>query len=196
MKVLALCGSPRPNGNTSYLLKRIVEEIKGQSHDAEFIQLSKFNIAECNGCLICEETECSGDCTINDDMQAYVIPQMLSCDAIILGSPSYFDLPTAQMKRFMDRSNMILGQVIKRALRYGLVVVGQSDKASLDATCRALRRYCRIFGMKEVAGSPVKAIARNEGDVSRNYSTLEAAERLAHSLISPRKGVSHERRSK
>lgn len=192
MKVLALCGSPRTKGNTAYILKNIVEEIRRQGHVAEIIHLSELDIMECNGCLVCEETECTGDCTIHDDIQAYVIPQLLTCDAIVLGSPSYFGLPTAQMKRFMDRSNMVLSQVTKRGLRYGLVVVGQSEKASLDATCRALRRYCKILGMREVAGSPVRAIARDEGDVRNDKSALEAAERLARSLISPRGVVSNE----
>ena len=195
MKVLALCGSPRKTGNTSYLLDIVVKEVIRRGHIAECLHLSELDIADCNGCLMCEETECNGDCTINDAMQSIVIPQLLTSNAIVLGTPSYFDLPTAQIKRFMDRSNMVLNKLSNLRLRYGLVVVGQSEKKSLDATCRALRRYSRICCMKEVQGSPVRVIARNEGDVHTDEAAIAAAIRLARSLIGVRK-VDNERTAK
>jgi multimeric flavodoxin WrbA len=183
MKVLALCGSPRANGNTSQLLAVVARELRSQGHSVDILNLGDLAIADCNGCLVCEETECSGDCSIEDDMQRRVVPLLLAADAIILGSPSYFDMPSAQIKRFMDRSNMVLNRITKKGMACALVVVGQSEMASLNAACRALRRYTKICGMKEVRGSPVRVIARDEGDVRASKSAIDEAKGLANGLI-------------
>jgi len=186
MRVLALCGSPRPAGNTAFLLQSLAERVRKLGHTAEVLHLPDLRIQECNGCLVCEATDCTGDCTLVDDMQAMAVPKLLAADAVVLGSPTYFDLPSAQIKRFMDRTNMILSRLTEKKLSFGLVVVGQSGIDSLDATCRALRRYCQICGMTEVEASPVLAVARDEGDVRSNPSAMRDTERLAEALVRAR----------
>jgi len=181
-KVLAVCGSPRVSGNTAFLLRTMVEDLVAAGGDAKFLMLSNLSIEDCNGCLICEETDCTGDCSINDDMQKTVIPELLSTDALILGTPSYFDLPSAQLKRFMDRTNMILSKLTNKSLALGIVVTGQSEIPSLKATCEAVRNYCRICHMKESRKSPILVIARDVGDASKNLEAIKSVKALGRNL--------------
>ncbi|MCL0058670.1 flavodoxin family protein [Dehalococcoidia bacterium] len=182
MKVLAICGSPRIKGNTSSLLKSMVEHLNAEGVDTQLLMLSDLKIEDCNGCLVCEDTDCTGDCTIEDDMQKMVVPELLSSNALVLGTPSYFDLPTAQMKRFMDRTNMILTKLTKRKLPVGIIIVGQSEIASLEAACEAVRHYCGICEMNEVKRSPVFVIARDIGDASRNTDAINAVKELGREI--------------
>ncbi|MCF8045021.1 MAG: NAD(P)H-dependent oxidoreductase, partial [Desulfarculaceae bacterium] len=39
MKVVAFNGSPRKNGNTSYLLKTVLQTLEGNGIETEFIQV-------------------------------------------------------------------------------------------------------------------------------------------------------------
>lgn len=177
-----MCGSPRKEGNTAFLLGEIVSRLKGMGISAECLMLIDLRIGLCDGCLRCEVTDCTGDCSIDDDMGRLVVPKLMDADALIIGTPSYFDLPTALVKNFMDRTNMILGRLTEKALPCGIVVVGQSDMESLNTACEAVRRYCRICEMQEVEHSPVAAVARDCGDVRGDSDAVGKARELADSV--------------
>jgi multimeric flavodoxin WrbA len=115
-------------------------------------------------------------------MTKIVAPRLLAADGLIIGTPSYFDLPTGLLKVFMDRSNAILAELTEKKLPYGLVVVGQSNMESLSFATQALERFCGICGMECVPDGHVKAIARDVADVQRNESNMKAARRLGLSL--------------
>jgi len=99
MYVIGISGSPRKNGNTSFLVRQALEEIKNQGIDTELIELSDYRIADCRGCEGCRQTYA---CVIRDDMQK-IYPLLEKADAVILGSPTYFYDVTALMKAFLDR---------------------------------------------------------------------------------------------
>jgi len=101
MKVLYISGSPRKNSNTDYLL-RITQSITG----GEFIKLSNYKIEPCRSCRICQKTS---KCVIDDDMCNFIIPKLIEADAIVIGSPVYFNNVSAQTKAFMDRTWCIRG---------------------------------------------------------------------------------------
>jgi multimeric flavodoxin WrbA len=178
-----LNGSPRINGNTAFLLKTLAKEIDRLGHQSKYIQISEHDIGDCNGCLICEDTDCTGYCVINDDMQKFVLPELLLADVLVIGSPAYFDLPTGQLKRFMDRSNAALSRIQKRHCKYGIVVVGQSEPESLNTTFKAIKNYCRICGMKAAVKKPICIIARDEGDVEKNEMAKKSIRTLANQLV-------------
>jgi multimeric flavodoxin WrbA len=165
MKILAICGSPR-SGNTLYLLEQILGQLHSKQLETEIIQLSKFSIKRCTGCLVCEETNCSGNCTIKDDMSKILYQKILESDVLIFGSPSYFDMPTGLMKTFMDRTNAILNKMAEKKYNYGIVVVGQSEIVSLKSVCDSIRKYCSICQMKEIT-RPLQIIARDVHDAEK-----------------------------
>lgn len=168
MKVLAICGSPRNNGNTAYLLENICNELNKRRINSKLLKLADYKIEMCSGCLICEETNCIGDCSIKDDMHNVIYNMILEADMLILGTPSYFDMPSGLLKNFLDRSNAILSKIIDKKYKYGLVVVGQSEITSLDSVCDSLRKYCNICEMDEVIKSPLKLIVRDIGEAEKN----------------------------
>ena len=99
MKVLAISGSPRKKGNTSFLLQQALQELETHGIETELIHLSDYRFSDCIGCEGCRE---SFRCVIKDDMQK-IYPLINQADALILGSPTYFYDVTSIMKAFLDR---------------------------------------------------------------------------------------------
>jgi len=81
MKVLCISGSPRKNGNTEWLLKTLLSKMDGR-----LIRLTDYSIAHCHACWGCLKR---GRCRIEDDMTTSVVPLLLDCDAVVLGSPVF-----------------------------------------------------------------------------------------------------------
>jgi multimeric flavodoxin WrbA len=62
MKVLAISGSPRRDGNTDDALKAIIEELEGRipGLENEFLQITDYHLEHCRGCRHCmTHVECA-----------------------------------------------------------------------------------------------------------------------------------------
>lgn len=100
MKVSAFLGSPRKNGNTSYLLNEFlkgVSENKNNSVDSIFLQ--EYKISECMDCNRCKN---SAGCVQNDDMQK-LYPVIKQADVLVIAAPVYWWSMPGHLKTFIDR---------------------------------------------------------------------------------------------
>ncbi|MFX0202779.1 MAG: flavodoxin family protein [Candidatus Hodarchaeota archaeon] len=183
MNILGVCGSPRKKGNTGRLMRETLAAVQEQDALAETLFLCDYDIKQCDGCLFCEEKDCRGDCSIQDDMTNVIVPKILKADALVIGTPSYFDLPSGFLKLFMDRSNMILNTLCEKALPYRIIIVGQSDMTSLNAVGEAVKRYCAICGMRLVEDCTLQVIARDIGDVEKDKGALAKARNIGLKLL-------------
>ena len=59
MKVLAIVGSPRTNGNTYKVINQIEQRLAEKKNTVgfEYVQLSKTNLETCKGCYACLEMD-------------------------------------------------------------------------------------------------------------------------------------------
>jgi len=99
MKIIGIEGSPRKNGNTEKLVKKILAGVEEAGGKTEFLKLADLSIKFCQGCGSCRAT---GECVIKDDMDR-VIEAIQQSDAIVLGSPVYAWQVSGTTKVFMDR---------------------------------------------------------------------------------------------
>lgn len=102
MKVIAINGSPRKNGNTSQALKIMADELEGQGIEVEIIQIRHLNIRGCIGCGYCRTSE-ENQCVFKDDIVNDVAKKMREADGFILASPTYYAGIAGTMKAFLDR---------------------------------------------------------------------------------------------
>jgi len=100
MNIIGIIASPRKEGNTTFIVTKILEGAKERGAETKSFSFSDLDIKPCRGCLACHK----GDrgCVINDDMQK-IYEAMAQADAIILGSPIYMGQMSAQAKIFTDR---------------------------------------------------------------------------------------------
>ena len=102
MKVIAINGSPRKNGNTSQALKIMADELEEQGIEVEIIQIGHLNIHGCIGCGYCR-TSADNQCVLKDDIVNDVAKKMREADGFILASPTYYAGIAGTMKAFLDR---------------------------------------------------------------------------------------------
>jgi len=99
MKLLAIIGSQRIEGN-SYLLAEEVLKSIGEV-DYEIIQLAEKKIGFCNFCGKCE----FGECVLEDDLNS-IVEKMTVADGIIFSFPKYFTVPS-KLLCFLERLDMV-----------------------------------------------------------------------------------------
>jgi multimeric flavodoxin WrbA len=104
MKVLAFNGSPRKNGTTATLLKKVLEGAASQGAETEFVQLNQLSMKGCQACFSCKKRggKSYGKCALKDDM-TQLYGKIEQADAFVLGSPIYFGYVTSESKMFIDR---------------------------------------------------------------------------------------------
>jgi multimeric flavodoxin WrbA len=170
MKVLCISGSPRKGSNTDYLLDLVLSITGGQ-----FVKLVDYRIEPCQSCWACRRLD---ECTVDDDMSNVLIPMLLDADAMVLGSPVYFNNVSAQLKAFIDRTWAIRGKLKNKI--GGAVVVGRRYGAESAVT--AITAFFLKHEMLP-ANRGVSGIAFASGDVQQDREAVEAAKRLAKRIL-------------
>ena len=100
MKLLIINGSPRPNGDTAYVLEALKSRFP---RGTEFETLNAYaaNIQPCNDCRYCWENE---GCSIKDEMD---ILWKDDYDVLVLASPLYMSFVTPPLFSIISRLNAI-----------------------------------------------------------------------------------------
>ena len=106
MKILAINGSPRKNGNTASLLQEVLTPLREAGWEAETVQLGGKKIQGCRGCGKCAELK-NGRCVFDNDILNELLEKMLAADAMLLGTPCYFTDMTAELKALVDRAGFV-----------------------------------------------------------------------------------------
>lgn len=106
MKVLAINGSARKDGNTADLIKEVFTVLKNENIDCEMIQLSGKTIYGCAACDQCYVNK-DGKCVQKNDMVNEIIDKMKKADGILLASPTYFSNVSAEIKALIDRAGRV-----------------------------------------------------------------------------------------
>ncbi len=100
MNIIGIIASPRREGNTAWIVNKILEGAKEQGAETQVWYISDLDIKPCRGCWGCHK----GDqgCVIEDDMQK-LNEAIDRAGVIVFGSPIYMMQMTAQAKIFVDR---------------------------------------------------------------------------------------------
>ncbi len=106
MKVVAFNGSPRKDGNTELLLRKVLEPIAAAGIETEIVQVGGTTIRGCLACGKCIERK-DKRCAVTSDIFNDCMGKMIEADAIICGSPTYFADMTSEMKALIDRSGFV-----------------------------------------------------------------------------------------
>ena len=106
MKVVAFNGSPRKDGNTALLLRKVLAPIARSGIDTELVQVGGHTIHGCTACGHCGVAK-DRQCVIQTDIVNECIRKMAEADGIVFGSPSYFAGMTPETKALIDRAGYV-----------------------------------------------------------------------------------------
>ncbi len=99
VRIIAIYGSPRRDGNSAALLKQAVAGARQEGAEVEEIFLRDYKISPCLEIYACTKT---GECAIRDDF-AGILAKIESSTGIMLASPIFFYSVSAHTKIFIDR---------------------------------------------------------------------------------------------
>jgi len=103
MKVVLLCGSPRPNGNTSQVITECAHVIQEHGLETEIISLAGKKIESCTACNRCAA---EGNCVLEDDLSD-VIDSIRGAEGFIVASPVYFGTARGDVMAALQRIGMV-----------------------------------------------------------------------------------------
>jgi multimeric flavodoxin WrbA len=182
MKVVAVNGSARKQGNTSILIAAVFEPLQAAGIECELIELAGKDIRGCTACGKCT-AKGDGKCWGRSDDGNDVIERMGAADGIILGSPVYFADVTSEIKAIMDRAGYV-GRA-KRDMfmrKPGAAVVAVRRAGAMHAF-DTLNHFFSIAEMVTVGSSYWNiGIGRARGDVEADAEGMGTMGRLGENM--------------
>jgi multimeric flavodoxin WrbA len=180
VKIIGIVGSPRTEGNTSYLVETALKSAEEAGADTEIINLGSANLEPCVACDICKAT---GECAIYDDMHE-IIEKLIEADGMIIGSPVYFGSVTAQLKMLIDRSRPLRGSFRLKNKIGGAIAVGGSRNGGQESTISTIHDFLLIHDAIIVGdGAPMAhyggtGVGGPKGDTKQDEVGIETSKNL------------------
>ena len=176
MKILALQGSPRKNGNTATLMNSFLKGMLDLGgHEIEVVHLNDKNINPCKGCESCKELK-DRYCVNNDHMTA-LYPKFIDADLIVFASPVYWWSISSQLKLFVDRLYALIWDDKKACFASKRIVIiltfGDGEPCpGADLVVKMFEEISRYLGMKIVG---IMRYSSGERHVSECKQKLDEA---------------------
>ncbi len=141
MKILAVMGSPRKNGNSYRITSQIEQCLKKLGEvEFEYLFLADMKLEMCRGCALC--IKFGGDkCPIKDDRKQ-IEQKLLAADGVIFVSPVYAMNMTALLKNLLDRFSFTMHR--PRFFKQYTLLVSVSGGSGLKETISRMSalKYC------------------------------------------------------
>jgi multimeric flavodoxin WrbA len=181
IRVLAINGSPRENGNTAHMLKNILNICEQEGFGTSFYQAGGRDVKGCKACGFCGHSNgvCSQDDWINE-----LYPQMIGAHVILLGSPTYFGDLTPEIKSVIDRTGYMAGGTGKAFSRKIGAAVSAVRRSGGMTTLDSMQHFFLINDMI-VPGSTYwnMSVALISGDYEQDSEGNRTMKRLGENIV-------------
>jgi multimeric flavodoxin WrbA len=182
MKVVAINGSARKNGNTSILIEKVFEPLRKSGFECQQIQLAGHIVQGCRACYKCSVKK-NNHCSFEGDIVNECLDKMREADAIILGSPVYVTDVSSEMKALIDRACLVSrsnGSFFKRKIGAAVMAVRRGGAIHAFDT---MNHFFTIVEMIVVGSSYWNfAFGREIGDVTRDEEGLQTMKDLGENM--------------
>jgi multimeric flavodoxin WrbA len=181
MKVLAVNGSPRKDGNTARMIATVLDVCKEADFDTEVYQAGGREVHGCRACGGCSSH--IGRCAIDDWVNELYL-KMKKADAIILGSPTYFSDLTPEIKAVIDRCGFIAGRDGQAFSRKVGAAVGAVRRAGGIHTLDSMQHFFLIRDMI-IPGSTYwnMSLSLQAGDYDNDIEGIGTMKRLGENIV-------------
>lgn len=194
-KVLTFSGSPRPNGNSTIMMRHFIDGAKKNSAHVDIVDPYKVKINYCTGCLRCNLLK---ECSVSNDEWQMVNDKIQDADVLVFASPIYFHHVSAPLKKIIDRfRSFVRVQITKTGVKHTawknwekdfvlLLSMGSSDPIDAKPVIELFEFITEILGHKNklhvITGTRLaiaKQIEKNADILKILYPKLELDRDLA-----------------
>jgi len=191
-KIMILCGSPRPKGNTHTLADWAAEGAKSAGAEVEKIDVTRLRYAShgCTSCYGCQKLK-EYRCVLKDEASE-LLARIPGVDALVIATPIYFFGPSAQTKVLLDRGYSLFKfnletDTVSTALKGTAIAVIASAGGGLDEGLKAVEATYRAF-VSFTGGKFSSLLVPNapfeEGVLARDSAVREKAVAFGRKLAS------------
>jgi len=193
--IFAINGSPRPNGNSKFLLDSFLDGAKQNTTVISSVSSHKLNIANCTGCLRCNLIK---RCSIRNDDWKDISEQILDSDVLVFASPVYFHHFPASLKAIIDRfRSFIKVSITEKSIDHQpwtewnkdfvlLLSMGSSDDIDAKPIIELFEYMIKILGPKNklhiITATRLgvsQQITFDKEELEKLYSKINLPEQLA-----------------
>ena len=189
--ILGVSGSATPLSSTDILIKEAMRGAQMGRYKTRFYRLNEMRILPCQACGQSPEPEF---CFFHDDAYG-LFEKMADSEAIILGSPVYFDSVSAQTKAFIDRSNCLRPadfsemskQTFKEPLfkgKKGGIVLVAGDYGKFDSALKVMRAFFIWAGIEIKFELKYTTKSLHYGEVGNDKTALAEAFEYGRQMVS------------
>jgi arsenate reductase len=193
MLILGLQGSPRKNGNTSFLLSTFMTAAEKFGARTHVIDVTQQEIIPCKEYTVCEK---KGYCPIEDDVKDEIYPLLREAELVVVATPIFFYNMTSQLKAVVDRCQMFWARKYKLKLkdpganmrRGFLLAVGATRGKNLFEGLNLTTQY--FFDAIDAKFEDSLTYRGIEGpkDMARHPKVIEEVEQAVERLLAPFQG--------
>jgi multimeric flavodoxin WrbA len=182
MKVVALNGSARKDGNTAILINCVFDELKKEGIETELIQMAGKPIQGCIACYKCFKNR-NRRCSVDKDMLNDVIGQMEAAEGVLLGSPTYFSDVSSGMRAFIERCGFVAranDYMFKGKVGAAVVAVRRAGAIPAFSSMNLFLHYMQMF----MPGASYWSIGigRDPGDVLKDDEGIQTMKSLGQNM--------------
>ncbi len=186
MKIVAMLGSPRPQGNSASLAESFLGAAQGLGAEVQRFFLNTMDFKGCQGCGACKTK--SDKCVLEDDL-AGVLDAIKQADILLLASPVYFGEVSGQLKCFFDRTYSYFNPDFSSRVPPGkkavmVLVQAQPDESQFNDIFPRYERWLKFYGFEAVSLLRAPGV-REPGDINQQAGVLNQAAALARQWVAP-----------
>jgi multimeric flavodoxin WrbA len=182
MKVIAINGSPKKEGNTYHALKMVGDELLESGIEFEILHIGHKAIHGCTACGKCAENK-DEKCSLGADGLNQWIQMVKAADGIIIGSPVYYSGIAGTMKCFLDRLFYVSGSngnLLRHKVAAAVVAVRRTGGS---ATLDHLYHYLTYAEMIVATANYWNVIhGRNAGEVTQDGEGVQVMRVLGKNM--------------
>ena len=183
MKVLAINGSPKKEGNTFHALNMVGEELIAAGIEFEIVHVGNKLIRGCLACGKCAENRDEKCSTTTDDLNKW-IQQVKAADGLIIGSPVHYAGIAGTMKSFLDRLFYVAssnGGLFRHKVAAAVVAVRRSGGSS---TFDNMNHYLNYSEMILATSNYWNVIhGRTPGEVTQDTEGVQIMHMLGKNMV-------------
>ncbi len=186
-KALALCGSPRPNGNTAVYLEAALSVLSDCGVQTELLTLHDKTIGSCRACYECWRTG-RGVCQMAGDDFHDLYPKMVAADALLVGSAVHYSAVYPELWSLLVRAGFpgMVGHPHSPPRPFSRKVGGPVTVARRAGHNFAFAQLLLWFHINEfvVPGSIywTVGVARSVGDAEEDREGIMTAQRFGENV--------------
>ena len=178
-KVVLLCGSPRPKGNTRQILEECKKVIEKEGVQAEIVSLAGRRIQACTACYRCDKEK---KCILKDDF-APIMAKVKRARGLIVGSPVYFGTARGDVMNLLQRLGMVSRSTDKFLAGKVGGPIAVARRGGHTLTLQEMTMFFMISDMI-VPGSTYwnMVVGRNPGEALNDKEGMETVRHFAENV--------------